>query len=79
MRTHNRSSRQAVKVATAGETVLLTQGNSTRWVRVVHAAPAREHDGLTTQIISVQVVDQFGRSKPKLVQLGNGAKIEWAA
>ncbi len=65
--------------AVAGETVLLKQGSSTRWVRVVHAAAPAMANGRTTQLITVQAVDMYGRAKPKLVKLGSGASIEWVA
>lgn len=68
-----------MKQATAGETVLLREHGACRWVRVVHAAPARETHGTTVQTITVQDVDQYGRAKPRRVVLGNNARIEWAS
>jgi len=60
--------------AQAGETVLLSEAGVLRWVRIVHAAPARS-DG--TQRVSVKSFEQFGRSKPRIVVLGRNAKLEW--
>lgn len=62
--------------AVAGETVLLSESGSLRWVRIVHAAPVRS-DG--TQRVTVQICDQYGRSKPRPVILGSNAKIEWVS
>ena len=62
--------------ATAGETVLLKEGNALRWVRIVHALP--EHDGM--QLITVQHCDQYGRSKPRRVKLnGKTNRIDWVS
>lgn len=58
----------------AGETVLLREGTTLRWVRIVHAAPARE-DG--TQIVTVQHMEQYGRATPRRVTLGVSAHVEW--
>lgn len=62
---------------TAGETVLLKEGSSLRWVRIVHAAP-EQHNG--KQNITVQNCDQYGRTKARHVRLdGRTNKIEWAS
>lgn len=59
--------------ATAGETVLLKEGSSLRWVRIVHAST----NGVR---ITVQNCDQYGRTKARPVRLdGRTNKIEWVS
>lgn len=62
--------------ARAGETVLLKEGTTMRWVRIVHAAPVREN-GL--QCVTVQPHDQYGRATPRRVTLGGNASVEWVS
>lgn len=66
-----------MKLATAGETVLLKEGTTLRWVRVVHTNAPRANGH---QCITIQPVDQYGRAKPRRVVLDqSNVRIEWAS
>jgi hypothetical protein len=62
--------RRAVEV---GETILIKDGSTQRFVRVAQAEPQKQ-DG--TQVVFIVELDMFGRKRPRKVTLGANVHVQ---